>query len=98
MRSSPPWEQNPYFIPALEAVGHHRGRRRRVEAVSRSVRRRVRIRVSYTGAEYPADATFVEGTAQVVPRHPINIYYNASTDYQELNEYQSIYGTGGTAS
>ncbi len=92
-----PWEQNPYFIPALEAVG--------ITAVGDDGSKpypdpstdEFGYGVSYTGTEYPADATFVEGTAQVVPRHPINIYYNASTDYQELNEYQSIYGTGGTS-
>ncbi len=91
-----PWEQNPYFIPALQAVG--------ITAVGDDGSKpypdpstnEFGYGLTYTGAEYPADATFLEGTAQVVPRHPINIYYNASTDYQELNEYQSIYGAGGT--
>lgn len=91
-----PWEQNPYFIPALEAVG--------ITAVGDDGSKpypdpstdEFGYGLTYTGSEYPADATFLEGTAQVVPRHPINIYYNASTDYQELNEYQSIYGSGGT--
>ena len=91
-----PWEQNPYFIPALEAVG--------ITAVGDDGSKpypdpstdEFGYGLTYTGSEYPADATFLEGTAQVVPRHPINVYYNASTDYQELNEYQSIYGSGGT--
>jgi len=49
--------------------------------------------LNYTGAEYPADSTFVvpETSAQVVPRHPVNIYYNASTDAMELDEYQTLY-------
>jgi hypothetical protein len=88
-----PWEQNPYFAPALAAVG--------ITAVGADGSKpypdpasdEFGYGVDYTGAEYPADATFaLPGTnAQVVPRHPINIYYNASTDYQELNEYQTLY-------
>jgi len=26
-----------------------------------------------------------------VPRHPFNIYYNVSTDAQELDEYNTLY-------
>jgi hypothetical protein len=86
-----PWEQNPYFIPALEAVG--------ITAVGDDASKpypnpstdEFGYGVSYTGAEYPAGSTFVDGTAQVVPRHPLNVFYNTSTDYQELNEYQSLY-------
>ena len=33
---------------------------------------------------------------EVAPRHPINIYYNASTETQELDEYNTIYGAGHT--
>ena len=39
----------------------------------------------------------MEGTAQVVPRHPVNIYYNAATDQQELDEYQTLYPAGSFA-
>ena len=93
-----PWEQNEWFGPALAEVG--------ITAVGDDGSKpypdpanvEFGIGTSYTGAEYPADSTFVvPGTsAQVVPRHPINIYYNASTDYEELNEYQSIYGSNGS--
>jgi hypothetical protein len=93
-----PWEQNPYFAPALKAVG--------ITAVGDDGSKpypdpasdEFGYGVNYTGATYPADSTWVEpGTnAQVVPRHPINIYYNASTDYQELNEYQTLYDNTAT--
>jgi len=86
-----PWEQNPYFIPALEAVG--------ITAVGDDASKPYPnpptdpfgYGVAYTGTEYPASATYLDGTAQVVPRHPINIFYNASTDYEELNEFQTLY-------
>jgi hypothetical protein len=86
-----PWEQNPYFIPALQAVG--------ITAVGTDASKgypnpptdEFGIGVNYTGATYPAGSTFVEGTAQVVPRHPINIYYNVSTEAQEVDEYNTLY-------
>jgi hypothetical protein len=86
-----PWEQNPYFIPALEAVG--------ITAVGDDASKgypdppetQFGIGASYTGSEYQPGETFLEGTAQVVPRHPINIYYNASTEAQEVDEYNTLY-------
>ena len=42
-------------------------------------------------AEYPAGSTFPDGGATAVPRYPTNIYYNASTEAQEVNEYETIY-------
>jgi len=94
-----PWEQNPYFGPALKAVGITAVGDDGSKPYPNPADDPFGIGVGYTGAEYAADSTFlVPGTsAQVVPRHPINIYYNASTDYQELNEYQSIYGAGGSS-
>jgi hypothetical protein len=88
-----PWEQNPYFIPAMEAVG--------ITAVGDDASKpypnpptdEFGIGTSYTGAEYAAGQTFVDGTAQVVPRHPINVYYNVSTDAQELDEYNTLLGS-----
>ena len=55
------------------------------------------IGASYAGSEYPASSTFLEGSARVVPRHPVNIYYNAGTDAQELDEYQTLYPAGSFA-
>jgi hypothetical protein len=86
-----PWEQNPYFIPAMEAVG--------ITAVGDDASKpypnpptdEFGIGASYTGATYAAGQTYLEGTAQVVPRHPINVYYNASTEAQELDEYNTLY-------
>jgi hypothetical protein len=51
----------------------------------------------YTGGTFPAGQSFTDGTAQVVPRHPINVYYNVATWPQETSEYNAIYpGTGST--
>ncbi len=93
-----PWEQNPYFIPALEAVG--------ITAVGADASKAYPdpadatfgtgdisggTNTSYTGATYAAGVPFVDGTAEAVPRHPINIFYNASTEAQELDEYNTLY-------
>jgi hypothetical protein len=97
-----PWEQNPNFIPALQAVG--------ITTVGADASKPypnpptatfgtngiLPAGSTYTGTEYPAAATFLDGTAQVAPRHPINIYYNASTEAQEVDEYNTIYGAGHT--
>jgi hypothetical protein len=39
----------------------------------------------------PAGGTFFEGAVQAVPRYPSNVYYNASTQAQQLDEYNWIY-------
>jgi hypothetical protein len=90
------WEQNPYFIPAMEAVG--------ITAVGDDGSKpypnpptdEFGIGTTYSGPEYAAGQTFVDGTAQVVPRHPINIYYNASTEAQELDEYNTLFSPPGS--
>jgi hypothetical protein len=102
-----PWEENPYFAPALKEVG--------ITAVGDDGSKPypttydefgigVPITVTGTGSSttcspvtcYPPDSTFVlPGTsAHVVPRHPVNVYYNASTDAMELDEYQTLYPAG----
>jgi hypothetical protein len=89
-----PWEQNPYFIPALEAVG--------ITTVGADASKAYPdpatatfgtgdVGGSYTGPTYAAGVPFVDGTAQVAPRHPINIFYNASTEAQEVDEYNTLY-------
>jgi hypothetical protein len=48
---------------------------------------------TYTGTEYPAGATFAEPApsgAQAVPRYPTNIYYNVSTQAEEVDEFNTI--------
>jgi hypothetical protein len=86
-----PWEQNPYFIPALEAVGITVVGADASKAYPNPPTDEFGIGATYTGAQYPAAATFVDGTAQVAPRHPINIYYNASTEAQQVDEYNTLY-------
>ena len=39
----------------------------------------------------PAGATFFDGGVQAVPRYPSNVYYNASRQAQQLDEYNWIY-------
>jgi hypothetical protein len=93
------WEQNPYFIPALEAVGITTVGADASKAYPNSSDTQFGIGATYTGASYAAGQAFTDGTAQVAPRHPINIYYNASTEAQELDEYNTLYlstADGGT--
>jgi hypothetical protein len=94
-----PWEQNPYFAPALAAVGITAVGDDGSKTYPDPADTQFGIGVNYTGATYPAGSTFVvPGTsAQVVPRHPVNIYYNAGTDAQELDEYQTLYPAGSSA-
>ena len=40
---------------------------------------------------YPAGSTFTDGTAQAIPRYPTNIYYNVSTEAQEVDEFNALY-------
>ncbi len=94
-----PWEQNPYFIPALQAVGITVVGDDASKAYPNPPNDQFGIGASYTGATYAAGQTFVDGTAQVAPRHPVNVYYNASTEAQEVDEYNTLYlstADGGT--
>ena len=86
-----PWEQNPYFIPALEAVGITAVGDDASKAYPNPPTDEFGIGVNYTGASYPVSGTFVDGTSQVVPRHPINIFYNNSTETQAVDEYNTFY-------
>ena len=46
----------------------------------------------YSGSEFAAGATFTEPNgAQAVPRYPTNIYYNAATEAEEVDEYNYLY-------
>jgi hypothetical protein len=46
---------------------------------------------TYAGAESPIGATFSDAGATAIPRYPTNIYYNVSTDAQEVDEYTTLY-------
>ena len=86
-----PWEQNPYFIPALEAVGITAVGADASKAYPTDPTDEFGIGATYTGTTYAPGVPFVDGTAEAVPRHPINVFYNASTDNQELDEYNTLY-------
>ncbi len=44
-----------------------------------------------TTPAYAAGETFLDGTARAIPRYPTNIYYNVSTEAQEIDEYNQLY-------
>jgi Invasin, domain 3 len=46
---------------------------------------------AYTGAEANNGASFQDAGATGVPRYPTNIYYNVSTNAQEVDEYETLY-------
>jgi hypothetical protein len=41
--------------------------------------------------EYPAGTSFPDAGATGIPRYPTNIYYNVSTNAQEVDEYETLY-------
>ena len=45
----------------------------------------------YGAATNLAGATFSDAGATGIPRYPTNIYYNVSTNAQEVDEYQTLY-------
>jgi hypothetical protein len=46
---------------------------------------------SYTGSTVPAGGTFQDAGGTAIPRYPTNIYYNVSTNAQEVDEYTTLY-------
>ena len=46
---------------------------------------------TYSGAEMPAGGSFADAGATAIPRYPANIYYNVSTNAQEVDEYETLY-------
>ncbi len=42
-------------------------------------------------SQYTSGATFPDAGATGIPRYPTNIYYNVSTNAQEVDEYQTLY-------
>ena len=93
-----PWEQNPYFTPALQAVGITTVGADASKAYPNPADDAFGIGATYSGATYAAGQPFVEdGTGtysyQVAPRHPINVFYNVATNAQELDEYNTLYSS-----
>jgi hypothetical protein len=46
---------------------------------------------SYTGMKYANGTSFPDAGATGIPRYPTNVYYNVSTNAQEVDEYQTLY-------
>ncbi|MBV9485295.1 MAG: Ig-like domain-containing protein, partial [Frankiaceae bacterium] len=46
---------------------------------------------SAPAGQYTAGSTFTDAGATAIPRYPTNIYYNVSTNAQEVDEYQTLY-------
>ncbi len=88
-----PWEQNPYFVPALQAVGITTVGADASKAYPNPPNDQFGVGADYTGSTYAAGQPFVDGTSQVAPRHPVNIFYNAATNAQELDEYNTLYSS-----
>ena len=79
------YPQNPSLIPAFESVGiQYFGADASKAYPNPNV-------AGSTAATYPAGSTFTDGTAQAIPRYPTNIYYNASTEAQEVSEFNTLY-------
>ena len=86
-----PWEQNPYFNAALTAAGITTVGADASKPYPNPPDDQFGIGATYTGTTYAAGQPFVDGTAQVAPRHPINVFYNVATNAQELDEYNTLY-------
>jgi hypothetical protein len=80
-----PYPQSPNLIPAFEGVGI------RYFGADASKAYPDPTIPGSTAEAYPAGSTFVDGPARAIPRYPTNIYYNVSTEAQELDEYNQLY-------
>ena len=79
------YPQNPVFIPAFTGVGiKYFGTDASKPYPNPTI-------AGSIAEAYPAGATFVDGPAQAIPRYPTNIYYNVSTEAQEVDEYNTLY-------
>jgi hypothetical protein len=80
-----PYPQNPYFIPALEGVGI------KFFGADASKGYPNPTIPGSTAEAYAPGSTFTDGPARAIPRYPTNIYYNVSTEAQEVDEYNTLY-------
>ena len=89
-----PWEQNPYFTPALEAAGITTVGADALQGLPQPARRPVRHRRHLHRAP-PTPPASPSSTAppRSAPRHPINVFYNVATNAQELDEYNTLYSS-----
>ncbi len=80
-----PYPQNPNLIPAFQGAGiQYFGSDASKPYPDPSIS-------GSTAEAYPAGSTFTDGTAQAIPRYPTNIYYNVSTEAQEVDEFNALY-------
>jgi hypothetical protein len=79
-----PYAQNPNFLAGVRAAGitHDASDASKAYPSTPTV---------LTSPPVPAGATFFDGGVQAVPRYPSNVYYNASRQSQQLDEYNWIY-------
>ena len=79
------YPQNPVFIPALEGVGiKFFGSDASKPYPNPTI-------AGSTAEAYPSGSTFIDGPARAIPRYPTNIYYNVSTEAQEVDEFNTLY-------
>jgi hypothetical protein len=79
------YPQNPFLIPAFAGV--------KVQFFGADASKpypNPAIAGSSTPA-YVAGETFLDGAARAIPRYPTNIYYNVSTEAQEVDEFNTLY-------
>jgi hypothetical protein len=79
------YPQNPFLIPAFAGVkvqyfGADASKPYPNPAIAGS-----------TTPAYAAGETFLDGAARAIPRYPTNIYYNVSTEAQEVDEFNTLY-------
>ncbi len=80
-----PYPQNPNLIPAFAGTGiQYFGSDASKPYPNPSI-------AGSTTEAYPAGSTFTDGTGQAIPRYPTNIYYNVSTEAQEVDEFNALY-------
>ncbi len=79
-----PYAQNPNFLSGVTAAGI-------TSDASDASKAYPSIPTVLSSPPVPAGATFVDGGVQAVPRYPSNVYYNASRQAQQLDEYNWIY-------
>ena len=79
-----PYGQNPAFAEALRVTG--------VRYIGSDASKPYpQTATSTTGPQWPANTSFMNGTARMIPRYPTNVYYNVATEAQLTDEYNHLY-------
>jgi hypothetical protein len=80
-----PYPQSPFLIPAFEGAGI------KFFGADASKGYPNPTIAGSTAEAYAPGGTFIDGPARGIPRYPTNIYYNVSTEAQEVDEYNALY-------